>query len=248
MVVCGRCSTALDVARPLAENGLLHAWDSVLAVSQWAGRGQLRRFWDSPPGNVYGVLVLPAAPREFDTLVPLLLGRLLCEFLAARGLEAGLKWPNDVLVGGRKVCGMLVEERKGVALAGIGINLFHAPGPELLRQGHAVPAGTLREAGVEATPLSLWCALVDFVKTGYLNDLTQGTPGHVVARIESRLCWLGEEVRVQDGAEPSWTGRLLGLAPDGALRVRPVGAADERFLTSGSIWRAATKPPAIIQV
>ncbi|WP_235956810.1 biotin--[acetyl-CoA-carboxylase] ligase [Fundidesulfovibrio magnetotacticus] len=226
------------MARPLAENGLLTPWDSVLAVSQWSGRGQLRRPWDSPPGNVYGALVLPAVPQAFDTLTPLILGRLACEFLAGLGVEACLKWPNDVICGGLKVCGMLVEERKGVTLAGIGVNLHAAPDPSFLRNGHAVPAGTLAGLGVASTPVSLWSALVDFVKTGYLDELSQGSPGQAAARTSSRLCWLGQEVLVRDGSEPPWTGRILGLAPDGALRVKPADGAGERLLTSGSIWRA----------
>ena len=238
VVVCGHASSSLDVLRPLAENGLLDPWDSVLAVSQWAGRGQLRRVWESPAGNVYAALVLPAPPKEYDSLVAVVLGYCITAFFRLKGLNSFMKWPNDILVNNAKTGGVLVEERKGVLMAGIGLNVCSAPPPGLLRQEAAVAAASLREAGHVATPLGLWCDLVDFVKISYETALTQGAP-HATARLaEQFLCWVGQEVTVREGDSPGWNARILGLAPDGALRVKPAGAAGERLLTSGSIWRA----------
>lgn len=242
ILVCGRCSSALDVARPLAENRMFGPWDSVLAVSQWAGRGQLRREWQSPAGNVYGALVLPPVPKEYDTLLPLILGYCITGFLRFKKLDACIKWPNDLLVAERKVGGILVEERRGVALAGIGLNLACAPSNDLLREAHAVPAGYLRAHGLKSGPLTLWAELVDFVKICYETTLQQGSPGNVVAMIEPLLCWLGETIAVRDGEETPWTAQLAGLAQDGALRVMPAGGAGERLLTSGGIWRVREHP------
>lgn len=238
VVVAGPCSSALDVARPLAENMAIEAWDSVLAVSQWAGRGQLRRSWNSPPGNVYGALVLPPTPKDVDSLLPLILGYCLASFFRAKNLSVSVKWPNDILLDGLKVGGMLVEERRGVCVAGIGLNLVSSPPKEILRQEHAVPAGCLNSAGLSATPLALWCELVDFVKICYENVLIQGPPGRVASLVEPLLSWLGQEVVVREGGEVPWVGRILGLAQDGSLRIKPAGGAGERLLTSGSIWRA----------
>lgn len=242
IVVSGRCSSALDVARPLAENRMLDPWDSVLAVAQWSGRGQLRRRWQSPPGNVYGALVLPTVPKEYDTLLPLVLGYCIAAFLRCKKLEASIKWPNDLLVGEAKVGGILVEERRGIAVAGIGLNLVEAPSQGQLRDGHAVPAGYLRAHGLKSGPLALWAELVDFVKICYETSITQGSPGDVIAMIEPLLCWLGETIAVRDGGEAPWAARLAGLAHDGALRVMPEGGAGERLLTSGSIWRVREHP------
>lgn len=242
ILVCGKCSSALDVARPLAENALFGAWDSVLAVSQWAGRGQLRRQWLSPPGNVYAALVLPPVPKAYDSLLPLILGYCIAGFLRYKKLEASIKWPNDLLVAEQKVGGILVEERKGVAVAGIGLNLVSAPPPDMLREAHAVPAGYLRAHGLKSGPLTLWAELVDFVKICYETTLQQGSPGNVAAMIEPLLCWLGETVAIRDGDETPWTARLAGLAQDGALRVMPAGGAGERLLTSGGIWRVREHP------
>lgn len=239
VVVCGRCSSSLDVVRPLAEKKMLDPWDSVLAVSQWAGRGQLRREWDSPPGNLYAALVLPQVPKEFDSLLPLMLGYGLAGFLRSKRIPVGIKWPNDILLGNVKIGGVLVEERRGVSLAGIGLNLTSSPADVLLREGHAVPAGHLLAAGHSFTPLGLWCELVDFVKISYETCLIQGPPSNVAALVEPLLCWLGQDAVIREGAEAPWTARILGLAPDGSLRVKPAGGAGERLLTSGSIWRAS---------
>ncbi|WP_243359345.1 biotin--[acetyl-CoA-carboxylase] ligase [Fundidesulfovibrio terrae] len=242
IVVCGPCSSCLDVARPMAENKLLDPWDSVLAVSQWSGRGQLRRGWDSPPGNLYAALVLPQPPREYDSLLPLILGYCMAGFLLGRKVPARIKWPNDILAGGVKVGGMLVEERRGTVLAGIGLNLVSSPPLAMLREDHAVPAGYLKACGLNATPLGLWRDLVDFVKICYETTLTQGTPHNVTSLIEPHLEWLGQDVLVREGGETPWRARIIGLAPDGALRVKPAGVAGERLLTSGSIWRAPEGP------
>jgi len=238
VVVAGPCSSSLDVARPLAENHAIGAWDSVLAVSQWAGRGQLRRSWNSPAGNIYGALVLPPTPREYDSLLPVVLGYCLAGFLRSKNLFACVKWPNDILLGGLKVGGVLVEERRGICVAGIGLNLVNAPPREVLRQEHAVAAGCLSDAGLSATPLALWCELVDFVKICYGNVLIQGAPGRAASLAEPLIAWLGQEVVVREGGQEPWTGLIVGLAQDGALRVRPTGGVGERLLTSGSIWRA----------
>lgn len=248
IVVCGPCTSVMDVARTFteagaeagpeagAEAGGLAAWDSVLAVSQRAGRGQLRRRWESPPGNLYACLVLPPAPPEFDSLVPLLLGNCLAEYFAGQGLAMRLKWPNDLLYGGVKVGGLLVEERKGVVSVGIGVNLVSSPPLEALREDHAVPAGHLGQC---FTPLALWRSLVDFLRICYEVALDRASPQAVAASVEMKLAWLGEQVTVREGGSAHYRARLMGLAPDGALRVRPMdGTGVEKILTSGSIWPA----------
>jgi BirA family biotin operon repressor/biotin-[acetyl-CoA-carboxylase] ligase len=237
VLVCGHCSSVLDVARPLAENGMLDPYDCVMAVSQWSGRGQLRRAWDSQPGNLYLALYLPPAPKEFDSLVPLAVGYSLAAFFRTKKLPVSIKWPNDLILNSAKIGGILVEERRGALLAGIGLNLAHEPRQKYLRDGHAVPCGRLRDAGFDATPLRLCADLVDFVKICYSTLLTQGSPGEAAALIEPFLCWLGQDVTVREDGEAPWTGRLLGLAPGGELRAKPAGGAGERLLTSGSIWR-----------
>lgn len=234
VVVCGPCTSVMDVARPLAEAGGFGPWDCALAVSQRQGRGQLRRNWESPPGNLYACVVLPRVPAAFDSLVPLILGYCLAEFFGEQGLAMRIKWPNDLILNDVKVGGILVEERKGLVTAGIGVNLTQCPPSEALREEHAVPAGHL---GGAFTPLGLWCSLVDYFRICYEAALHHGASQATTARIETKLAWLGEVVMVREGGNEPYRARPLGLAPDGALRLRPMdGSGVERILTSGSIW------------
>ena len=99
----------------------------VVAEHQRAGRGRLDRSWVSPPraGLTLSVLVRPDLPPVRWPWLPLVTGLAVRSALLERAeVEAELKWPNDVLVGGRKVCGVLVEVAEpGAAVVGIGLNV-----------------------------------------------------------------------------------------------------------------------------
>ena len=99
----------------------------VVAEEQTAGRGRLDRSWVSPPraGLTFSVLVRPDLPPVHWPWLPLLAGLAVAEALRARaGVDAVLKWPNDVLVDGRKACGVLAEvPAPGAAVLGIGLNV-----------------------------------------------------------------------------------------------------------------------------
>ena len=189
VVVCGPCSSSLDVARLFAGKDMLSPWDSVLAVSQRAGRGQLGRSWESPPGNVYGALLLPPVPKEWDDRLSLLVGFCLVRFLRSKNIPACIKWPNDLLVAGVKVAGVLIEEREGRCMAGIGINLTSCPPKEMLRAGHAAPAGHLRQlTGFMGAPLGVWRDLVDFVRVCYETVLAREAASTAASLIKPFMC------------------------------------------------------------
>ena len=105
-------------ARELAAAGAPHG-TLVTATEQTAGRGRQGRQWAAPPGRA---LVLSLVLREWGRLLPLAAGVAVAE---EAGDEARVKWPNDVLVDGRKVAGILVEGRptEGWMVAGIGVNV-----------------------------------------------------------------------------------------------------------------------------
>ncbi len=237
IVICGACSSSLDVGWALAGEDALPEWGSVLAVSQRKGRGQLRRQWSSPPGNVYAAWAWPGATGLLDALAPLLAGLVVAEFLETRGVAAEIKWPNDILIAGRKAGGVLLEERGGRVLAGIGLNLASAPDAATLRTGAAAPAGILGEYGVTDDPLGLWSALVNFGQSCYRSCVSATFPGDVISRIERRLAWRGREVRVEEAGEAAYRARVLGLAEDGGLRLaRPdKGLLSVTVLHSGSV-------------
>ena len=161
--ISGASTSSLDVARRLLEADLLPEWGSVLSLSQSAGRGQMRRAWSSPAGNLYSALRLPmTAPFDTFAAAPAC-GALLAEALERAGCPVMLKWPNDLLQSAapcrpgvmpgredcRKVGGMLLEERNGALTVGTGINLTSCPPTSSLRDNYAFSAGVLmRKHGV----------------------------------------------------------------------------------------------------
>ena len=126
----------------LARRGLLAPWQSVLVSSQRQGRGQLRRNWVSPAGNIYAALRLPMQEPFASSAASTVTGAMLAAALGKLGFEVRLKWPNDLAVldgdTPAKVAGILLEERAGVLLAGIGINVA---GRDLARRGRHAREG-----------------------------------------------------------------------------------------------------------
>jgi BirA family transcriptional regulator, biotin operon repressor / biotin---[acetyl-CoA-carboxylase] ligase len=112
-----------DRARQGAPDGLV-----VVADHQTAGRGRLDRTWETPPGTAltFSMLLRPEVPARSWPWLPLLTGYAVAEALTALGYDAGVKWPNDVLIGERKVAGILVERVDTAdgpaAVVGVGLN------------------------------------------------------------------------------------------------------------------------------
>ncbi len=239
----GDVTSVLDVARTPAYAGRLDIFDSILARSQSAGRGQYRRHWSSPAGNVYAALRLPVTAPFTCNGAAVALGAWLAMGLRGLGYPCLLKWPNDVVLPGengsgpRKVCGILLEEREGILLAGVGINVASAPAPEDLRERAALAAGSLsayaRCHGL-AQPVcgELWKSLVNSVLSFYsdncrVNDLWRETATGL-------LLWRDEPVVLEDG-DRSVQGLILGVGSDGELILSSRGTV--RHFLSGSIRR-----------
>ena len=94
----------------------------VIAEEQSAGRGRFGRSWLSPRGGLYATFILEGGP-----ILSIRAGLAVIRVLEGFGLNAGLKWPNDVLVEEKKLGGILVEGVGGLALVGVGINLTDTP-------------------------------------------------------------------------------------------------------------------------
>lgn len=230
---CGLCASSLDVAHLLATRGALPEWGSVLASAQSSGRGQLGRAWHSSVGNVFAALRLPASSGHGNPFAGPEAAPALGAFLAATlhdfGAPVLLKWPNDIVVSapdGRfgelfKAGGILLEERGGSLMAGIGLNLASAPPPSALREGHALRGGLLRFSDTRnPDALALWLRLVGRIKFWYEQNLCPGTPWRSLA--ERFLAFQGREVGITDGPNNAirLRGAISGLSPDGGLRLR----------------------------
>ncbi|WP_075353312.1 biotin--[acetyl-CoA-carboxylase] ligase [Desulfovibrio sp. DV] len=237
VLLVGPCASSLDVAWELAAAGCLPPFASVVAVSQTRGRGQMRRDWVSPPGNLYAALAWPVASGNLAAMAPVVVGACLSDALYDRGFPTQVKWPNDLLVCDRKIGGILLEERGGRILAGIGINFASAPDAALLRRDHAAPAASLQVFGEVPGAVTLWSDLVKSGQTCYLQCVALSDSNALSRFVEQRLAWLGREVFVRESGTDGFRARIIGLAEDGGLRLRRIdsGPGQDLTLHSGSI-------------
>ncbi|MBG0776485.1 MAG: biotin--[acetyl-CoA-carboxylase] ligase [Desulfovibrionaceae bacterium] len=248
--VCGQATSAFDVAWALHAAGLFTDSTAVLAAIQTSGRGQMRRPWHSPAGNLH-VVVRWVEPAGLARLTPLVAGLALVRALEETlGALAGagdlrIKWPNDVLFRDSKIAGVLVEERGGAVAVGMGLNLRQGPPPSALRDGWAVPGGVLPAPGAgwggraQAGPLGAWLALAPalLAQRERLHALaaTAGAGGalRVADEVAAHLAWTGRWVRVVDGGGGEVCGVLRGLSADGGLTL--ADGARRHVLHSGSV-------------
>ncbi len=167
VVVTESCSSTMEQARVLAEQGVLGEWGALVAGVQLSGRGQLRRPWVSSAGNLHVSVVMPASPKTgewrtaLDSLLSLFAGYIFSVVLTQLGTNIQLKWPNDLLQDGKKVGGLLIEEKNGIVILGLGINLVECPSDEAMREDRSAQAGVLETSDNCGGPLSLWCTLVN---------------------------------------------------------------------------------------
>lgn len=236
-LICGPCASAMDVAWMFRRKGLIRPWDSVLAVSQQAGRGRLQRNWRSPAGNLYAAWCWPRsetlAGTEWAGLYPLLAGWLLAEYLEQASVIVRIKWPNDLLVNGRKIGGILLEQQHGDVLVGIGMNLASHPEDACLRGDFAVGATSFKNEGLPATPLGLWTDLASAARRRFEQVVAAFSPEEWVPLLNRRLAWTGRPVLIQTGRSEVYEATLLGLAPDGGLRVK--SGQTTQVIYSGSL-------------
>jgi BirA family biotin operon repressor/biotin-[acetyl-CoA-carboxylase] ligase len=119
-----------DEAWRLANSGAPHG-TVVHADEQTSGRGRFTRRWFSPPGNLYLSIILRLGPGQAHAtelgFVTALAVAEAVDALLPRRVRAKLKWPNDVLVNGGKIAGILLEQANDVTVVGVGMNILHAP-------------------------------------------------------------------------------------------------------------------------
>jgi len=111
-----------DEARRLVEAGKAGAGHVVVADVQTEGRGRFGREWLSPVGGLYATFVVPGHPT-----IQITVGVAVLRALERFGVKGALKWPNDLVVDGKKLAGILIEIAGELALVGIGVNLEEAP-------------------------------------------------------------------------------------------------------------------------
>lgn len=231
-----------DLARAAAERGEPEGL-LVIAREQTAGRGRQGRSWSSPPGNFYGSLLLrprrPLAEVATLSLVAALAVAEAVEHLAGGRLRAGVKWPNDVLVGRAKLAGILPEAivsgdgRCTALVLGIGVNLAHHP------EGLGRPTTSVAALGLPpANPEELLAALEPVLAERYARWQEGGFAALRAAWL-ARAVGLGERVRLEAGGRVH-EGRLLEVGEDGGILVETESGQRRRF-TAGELVLSASE-------
>jgi BirA family biotin operon repressor/biotin-[acetyl-CoA-carboxylase] ligase len=201
-----RVDSTNERARAIAQDGAPHG-ALVTADEQTAGRGRQGRVWVAPPGRA---LLMSLVLRTWSPLLPLAAGVAVAE---TAGGEATIKWPNDVLVDGRKIAGILVEARPqaGWTVLGAGINV--AVRPEDLPPELEATAGTLARE-----PADVGTVLAELLTS--LERWLAATETEILAAVRARDALEGAEVSWSGGRGVACgiddSGRLLVSAEDGA--------------------------------
>jgi len=204
-------------AQRLATSGAPHG-ALVTAAAQSAGHGRQGRAWVTPPGRSLACsLVLREPPRLLPMLAALAVADVADRF-DVNGRTAAIKWPNDVLLDGRKVAGILAEGRpqEGWVVLGIGVNVAVA-------EDDFPPELRAAATSLGRTPADMEAAL---------GLLLERLAAWLAAPVETAM----DAYRARDalaGREIAWNGgrgTAIGIADDGRLRVRPRDATPEEEL------------------
>ena len=207
----------------LAPHGTL-----VIADEQTAGRGRMDRTWQSRPGDaaLMSLLLRPAAlaPMEATGIV-LVTALAVCDTCRGFGADALIKWPNDIVCGGRKLCGMLLDVGSDMdlvhfAVVGVGLNIAGYPQADDLRH-----ATCLNEAaGITAGRAEVVARfLSEFEK--YYDLWTAGGANAILPAYTERCATIGSHVQVI-GLRETFEGEALRLTGDGSLIVRRDGGGE----------------------
>ncbi|MBQ8921152.1 MAG: biotin--[Oscillospiraceae bacterium] len=223
-----------DLLRAAAEQGAPEG-TVIAAQQQTAGRGRQGRSFFSPPGTglYLSMLLKPkGTPEQILSVTPMAAVAAAQAIARCTGKEAEIKWVNDLLLGGKKICGILAESQYAAGkpepdyvILGIGINLLEPPGgfPEALREiaGSVYPT----DADPKAAFCDLCAALIDALTAQYEMLPQRG----YLAEYRARLCVLNRRITVcENGIERP----AVALAADDDLRLLV------RYADGTEQWRA----------
>ncbi|MEM2446326.1 MAG: biotin--[acetyl-CoA-carboxylase] ligase [Candidatus Bathyarchaeia archaeon] len=207
-------SSTNDWAKELAELGAPEGTVAI-AETQTSGRGRLGRRWHSPKGGLWFSIILKPNLKPSETVKLVFLASLaVAETLRELcGLKAETKWPNDVLVDGRKVCGILSEmktvgEKVDYVVVGVGVNVNINVEKELPPELRETATSLKAMLGKEISMENLFKGLLEKMESLYQSFLMEGF-NPILVKWKSYASFLGCEVEVLQGNE-----RLEGLALD----------------------------------
>jgi BirA family biotin operon repressor/biotin-[acetyl-CoA-carboxylase] ligase len=195
----------------------------IVADEQTAGRGRLDRPWFTPPATALAFsLILRPRPDEMPHLSRIvgLAALALVDALGKLRLAPQIKWPNDILLNGRKVAGILIEltwagDEVDYVVIGIGVNVAKgaSPATDVLR----FPAVSLEHILGE---LHNRTRLLHNILAAFISLRPHMHTDSFLSAWEKSLAYYGKDVRVEMGADRVVTGKVIGLETDGSLKIR----------------------------
>ncbi|MGY6247125.1 biotin--[acetyl-CoA-carboxylase] ligase [Bosea thiooxidans] len=211
----------------------------IVARRQNAGRGRHGRQWGSPPGNLYASLLLtnpcePALAPQLGFVAGLALHDAAAKLLGPAAATLKLKWPNDLLLGGAKMSGLLLEGESRAGrlnvILGCGVNIASCPSDT------PYPATYLRAAAPEASVEALLVALSDAWAKRFAIWSEPGGFGPTRAAWLERAAFLGETITIRL-LEGPLQGRFAGLDPTGRLELET--GIGRRLIDAGDLFFGA---------
>ncbi|MDY0132100.1 MAG: biotin--[acetyl-CoA-carboxylase] ligase [Desulforegulaceae bacterium] len=215
-----QCESTMDSLFYLIEKEKKKDFSSLIAMSQNKGRGQYKKKWYSPKGNLSVSIHLPFIFNNqwSENYLPLIFGNLLTEALSDFGIITQIKWPNDIFFKGKKLGGILVEKKRNFYLAGIGMNLVSIPGDDELEDEFSIKPGSLLEEGINInSPLIFWDFVLEHFYSFFDKRLAKESPSDLINSLIRKLAWLDEEVFLDDPYTGIKKYILKGLSEEGGL-------------------------------
>lgn len=208
----------------------------LLTDTQTAGRGRLDRTWTAPPGSSLAISVLlrrlPTDPRARGW-IPLAAGVAMADAVAAQipGADVTVKWPNDVLVDGRKICGILAEAAADCVIVGTGVNTAMT--------ASELPVSTATSFAVQGIDADADRLLSDYLvgldgSIAALGVVGDALSSGLHAAATAHCATIGQDVRVSLPGDRTLDGRAVALDQDGRLVVRE-RSGEQQAVAAGDV-------------
>lgn len=240
MLVCAREMPSTNtVLKELARQGAPHGSVAV-CDHQTAGKGRIGRSWDTPAGEAltFSLLLRPRLLPEQAQLCTLAAALAMAQAVGecCPGLQPRIKWPNDLVIGQGKCCGILSEmgmagAELGYVVTGVGLNVNQLAFPEELRQKAVSLLGEMRRQDAAAMPLSRVTLLQSFLThmENAVAALETGGFAAIRAAYEGLSATVGREVQII-APDRSFTAHAAGIGENGALLVTHPNGQTEQIL------------------
>lgn len=218
---CKQTPSTQNLALEMAHNGAAEG-TMAIAEEQTEGKGRFKRNWHSPAGKglYFSLILKPQVPLQFIPQLTLLVSVALCRSIRrVTGLEAGIKWPNDIIINGKKAAGILLEMnaediRLRHVIAGIGINVNQKT-EDFPSEISGLATSIRLEAGQEYKRETLLLDFLEELEEWYIHFHREGF-SHIRMLWEALNVTLDRRVTVHNGSQV-YEGKAIGIDESGAL-------------------------------